>query len=97
MSRSSNKVGWIAPSGHQGLDRRAAQGGRPVQFRGLEIVADAGLGEHAPVTHDGDVAEPEPVLELGHLAGQGGRVTGAALEHPGRHRDVGRVGSALRA
>ena len=49
--------------------------------------ADPRLGDHPPVPHDRDMSQAEPLLELGDLAGQGGRIASVALEHLHRHRD----------
>jgi hypothetical protein len=73
-------------------DGRAAQRGDPVQLRGLEIVADAGLGEHPPVADDRHVSQAESLLQLGDLGAHGDGVASVALEHLDRDRDPVRCG-----
>ncbi len=73
----------------QGLDLGGAQRADPVQLRGAHLVADAGVGEHAPIPDQTHPAQPEPVLELVDLGGQGFRVGGVALEHLDGDRDPG--------
>jgi hypothetical protein len=51
-----------------------------------QLVADARIGEHAPITDQADPLQPEPGLELGDLAGQCFGVGGVALEYLDGHR-----------
>ena len=73
----------------EGLDLRGAQRADPIQLGWAHLVADARVGEHAPIPDQADPAQPEPVLELGDLGGQGFRVGGVALEHLDGHRYPG--------
>ena len=75
--------------GDQGLDLGGAQRADPVQLRGAQFVADARMGEHAPIPDQTHPAQPEAVLELGDLGGQGVGVGGVALEYLDGHRDAG--------
>ena len=72
-----------------------AQGGDPVEARRLEVLVDAGLGDHAAVAHQRDALEPEAGAQVHHLLGEGGGVGGVALE--GAHRDGAARGVAEQA
>ncbi len=62
----------------QRSDRRGAQGGDPVEPGSFEVRGDARLGNHAAVTNQDDMVEAEALFQLFHLAGQRGRIGGAA-------------------
>jgi hypothetical protein len=66
-----------------------AQCADPVQLPGAHLVADAGVGEHAPIPDQTHPGQPEPGFDLGDLGGQGVGVGGVALEHLDRDRDPG--------
>ena len=61
------------PAADQRLDLRGAQRGDPVQVSGADVLAQPGGGQHAPVPDQHHLGDPEPVLDLGHLAGHGRR------------------------
>src|SRR6185437_7577937 len=65
----------------QRFDLRGAQCADPVQLPGAHLVADAGVGEHAPIPDQTHPGQPEPGFDLGDLGGQGVGVGGVALEH----------------
>ena len=73
----------------QCFDLRGAQRADPVQLRGTHLVADARVGEHAPIPDQTHPRQPEPVFEFVDLGGQGLRVGGVALEHLDRDRYPG--------
>ena len=73
----------------EGLDLRGAHRADPIQLRGAHLVADARVGEHAPIPDQTHPAQPEPVFELADLGGQGVGVGGVALEHLDGDRDPG--------
>ena len=73
----------------QFLDLRGAQRGDPVQLRGPDVLAQPRRGQHAPVPDQHHLADREPVLDLGDLAGHGRRVPGVAGE------DLDRDGNAF--
>ena len=72
----------------QRLDLPGAQCGDPVQARGTDILAQPCCGQHAAVAGEDHAGDPEPVLDFGHLAGDGLRVAGVALEHLDGDRDA---------
>ena len=62
-------------------DGGGAQAGDPAQpLDAGEILADAGGGEHAPISHQDQAGEAEAGAELVHLAGHRLRVAGVAFE-----------------
>jgi hypothetical protein len=72
----------------QRLDLGGAQRGDPVQPGGAHVLAQPCCGQHAPVADEHHPGEGEPVLELAHLAGDGLRVAGVALEYLDGDRDA---------
>ena len=88
------------------VDGVVAQGGDPVEAGRLEILVDAGLGDHAPVADQGDAGGAavgglveEQAVELGALGGAedgaGGAEDGAggAVEAAGAEGECGAVGT----
>ena len=69
-------------------DLRGAQRGDPVQPRRAHILAQPCRGQHPPVAHQDHAGEAEPVPDLAHLAGDGLRVAGVALEYLDGDRDT---------
>ena len=63
----------------QGADLRGAQRSDPVEPGRLDVLIEAGLGDHTAVTDQHHMSEVEPPLELVDLGRQGGRVAGRAF------------------
>ena len=74
------------PVFRQLLDRRAAQRGDPVEPGRAQRLLDPRAGQHAAVADQDHVAQPEALLQLGDLGGDGGWIGGVAFEHLDRHR-----------
>ena len=72
-----------------------AQGGDPVEAVRLEVLLDAGPGDHAAVAHQGDALKAEAQAQVGDLLDEGVRVGGVALE--GAHGDGAAVAVARQA
>ena len=75
----------------QVADRRRAQGADPVEPGGLDVFADAGAGEHAPVADQNHPGEAEAGTQHVDPGAQGGGVSGVAREHFDRHRATLRI------
>ncbi len=77
------------------VDGVVAQGGDPVEAGWLEILVDAGLGDHAPVADLGDAGQSEALAQRGHLVGDRVGVGGVAGE--GLHGDRATIAIAQQA
>ncbi len=77
------------------VDGVVAQGGDPVEAGRLEILVDAGLGDHAPVADQGDADQSEALAQRGHLVGDRVGVGGVAGE--GLHGDRAAITIAQQA
>lgn len=75
-----------SPGFHQILECRGAQRRNPVETGRVQLVADAGFGDHAAVADQDHPAQPKPLLQLDDLRSQGLGIGGVALEHLDRHR-----------
>ncbi len=73
-------------AGRKLADRRSPQPGDPPQSRRPEILADAGVGQHPPVSDQDDPGQREAFGELLDLGGHGAGVGRVALEDLGGHR-----------
>ena len=69
-----------AALGRQGLDRRGAQRGDPVEAGGLEVGVDARLGDHAAVADEHDALQPKAHPQLANLIGERARIAEIAFE-----------------
>ena len=58
----------------------------PVEPGRLEVLADAGRGEHPPVADQRHAVDAEALANLVHLAGEGGGIGRVPGEHLHRHR-----------
>ena len=79
------RLQWSA-IGRQGLDRRGAQSGDPIEAGRPQRLLDPCAGQHAAVTHHHHTLQPEPLLQLVDLRGQRLRIGGVARKHLDRHR-----------
>ena len=70
-----------AALGREGLDRRGAQRGDPVEAGGLKVGVDARLGDHAAVADEHDALQPKARPELANLIGERARIAEIAFEH----------------
>ena len=95
MSRSSNRSSWKAPASSKRPDRRRPQGGDPVEPGRLDLLVEAGLGDHAAVADERHARQAEAFLDLGDLGGERLGIAGVAVEHFDRHRAA--VGGAQEA
>ncbi len=77
------------------VDGVVAQGGDPVEAGRLEILVDAGLGDHAPVADQGDAGQSKALAQRGHLVGDRVGVGGVAGE--GLHGDRAAIAIAQQA
>ena len=77
------------------VDGVVAQGGDPVEAGRLEILVDAGLGDHAPVADQGGAGQSEALAQRGHLVGDRVGVGGVAGE--GLHGDRAAIAIAQQA
>src|SRR6185503_17460265 len=85
----SNSDSCSAPSSTNALICGARNALIQSSCPGAHLVADAGVGEHAPIPDQTHPGQPEPGFDLGDLGGQGVGVGGVALEHLDRDRDPG--------
>ena len=70
-----------AALGRQGLYRRDAQRGDPVDAGGAEIGVDVRLGDHAAVADQHDALQPKAQAQLADLIGERARIAEVAFEH----------------
>src|SRR6476646_9011029 len=63
----SNSDSCSAPSSTRALILGGTQRADPLQLCWAYLVADTGVGEHAPIAHQAHPGKPEPGLELGDL------------------------------
>ena len=56
------------PARDQGLNRRGAQGGDPLEpLNRPDILAQAGVGDHAPIADQHHARDPKPLADLRDL------------------------------
>jgi hypothetical protein len=65
----------------QAVDRRGAQGSDPIEPGRPQIGLNAGLGGHAAIPDEDDMAQREALFELGDLRRQRPRIGGVTVKH----------------
>ena len=73
------------PLGGQGLDRRRAQRGHPVEPSRFEVLSDARLSDHPAVADQDHPVELETLFELANLRRQRAGITDITVKHLDRH------------
>jgi hypothetical protein len=66
-------------------DRRATQRADPVETGGAQGLLYPRRGEHVAVAGQDHMTQPEALLQLGNLGGDGGRIAGISFDHLDRH------------
>jgi hypothetical protein len=91
-SRSSEQRQLEVAGLDEAADRGTAQAAHPADPADLAQALDPGAREHPPVADEDDVAQAEPVAQLGDLGLERGRIGGVAAEGLDRDRAAPLVG-----